>query len=53
MCVQKYTLMWKSLSTKMLSGLMSLCMTRLSVRYTIPSKISKMILPLMDTGTET
>lgn len=49
----QHTLMWKSLSTKMFSGLMSLCMMRLSVRYTIASKISTMILPLMDIGTET
>lgn len=52
-CLMQTTLMWKSLSTKMFSGLMSLCMICLSVRYTIASKISAMILPLMDIGTET
>lgn len=49
----KRTLMWNSLSTKMFSGLMSLCMMCLSVRYTIASRISTMILPLTDIGTDT
>lgn len=63
LCWQKYgwfscpderrTLMWKSLSTKMFSGLRSLCMMCLSERYTIASRISKMILPLMQSGTGT
>lgn len=45
--------MWKSLSTRMFSGLMSLCMMSFSVRYSMASKISKTILPLTDRGTET
>lgn len=45
------TLMWKSLSTKMFSGLRSLWMMWRSERYTMASRISKMILPLIESGT--
>lgn len=52
-CNAEYTLMWKSLSTKMFSGLMSLWMIPLSVRYNMASRISRTILPLTDRGTGT